>query len=333
MSLSSLDITKITTTLDYSLPVSSPNLQRVHDLGKLLLLCNFDVGILIRTLRGNYTGDWTDYDASIKDLIKEMEVVPHVPGLPIQQFDQVRNTSIHHGFAFQKHCSCPLRDVRLRNLYNNHRSIDDHEPLLLEKLAEDVHKSFALAFPCWIFRFVYGLHLNSMGINICEVNGKVKYGLLNDPLTLVLGPSDEGALNDQLNKKDTSEVPTVFIRNCNQRIWTRIYNLRVQNPTLRIIIYKDDLVEAFRRVCYHPDIAATYSYVFCNFLVIPIGAIFGGRDSPGFFCMLSELRSLASTHLSSLTNARHPITYLVRDSLNQGTQDIKKGSQLVFVRP
>ena len=82
-----------------------------------------------------------------------------------------------------------------------------------------------------------------MGINICEVNGKVKYGLLNDPLTLVLGPSDEGALNDQLNKKDISEV----------------YNLRVQNPTLRIIIYKDDLVKAFRRVqYYHPDIAATY---------------------------------------------------------------------------
>ena len=101
-----------------------------------------------------------------------------------------------------------------------------------------------------------------MGINIREVNGELKYRLLNDLSTLVLGPSDEGALNDQLDKRDTSEVLTGFIRNCNDRIWTRIYNLRLANPTLRIIIYKDDLVKAFRRIRYHPDIATAYAYVF-----------------------------------------------------------------------
>ena len=113
-----------------------------------------------------------------------------------------------------------------------------------------------------------------MGINNREVNGKLKYRLLNDPSTLVLGPYNKGALNDQLNKRDTSEVPTVFIRNCNDRIWNRIYNLRVANPTLRIIIYKDELVKAFRCICYHPDIATAYSYVFRNYLVVPIRAIF-----------------------------------------------------------
>lgn len=69
--------------------------------------------------------------------------------------------------------------------------------------------------------------------------------------------SDEGALNDQLNKKDTSEVPTIFIGSCTTRIWTCIYNLRIQNLHLRIIIYKDDLVKAFCRIWYHPDIAAS----------------------------------------------------------------------------
>ena len=343
LSLSKLDIKNLTTTLDFSLSPRSPDDDRVETLGKLAILCDFDIGILIRSLNKNYTGDWTDFDA-VEDLIQEMETVPHVPGLPVQEFDQVRNT-IHHGFPFKKEFSCPLRDVRLRNLYDNHTSIDDHEPLLLEKLAEDVQKSFALAFPRWIFRFIYGLHLNSMGINIREVNGKLKYRLLNDPSTLVLGPSDEGALNDQLNKRDTSEVPTVFIGNCNDRIWTRIYNLRVANPTLRIIIYKDDLVKAFRRIRYHPDIANAYAYVFRNYLVVPIGAIFGGRDSPGYFCMVSELRSLASTHLSSLANASHPISdsvqftalpsglpcTAIKDSINTGLHSKEKGSQPVFV--
>ena len=114
LSLSKLDIKNLTTTLDFSLSPRSPDDDRVDTLGKLAILCDFDIGILIRSLNKNYTGDWTDFDA-VEDLIREMETVPHVPGLPVQEFDQVRNT-IHHGFPFKKEFSCPLRDVRLRNL-------------------------------------------------------------------------------------------------------------------------------------------------------------------------------------------------------------------------
>jgi hypothetical protein len=35
-------------------------------------------------------------------------------------------------------------------------------------------------------------------------------------------------------------------------------------------------------------------------LIIPIGLVFGARDSPGLFCQVSEIRAFASQHFSSL---------------------------------
>ena len=151
LSLSKLDIKNLTTTLDFTLSPRSPDNHRVKTLGQLAILCDFDIRILIRSLNKNYTDDWTDFDA-VEDLIQEMETVPHVPpGLvPVQEFDQVRNT-IHHGFPFKKEFSCPLHDVRLRNLWDNqHSSINDHEPLLLEKLAEDVNHDIRTLNNCHI---------------------------------------------------------------------------------------------------------------------------------------------------------------------------------------
>ena len=103
--------------------------------------------------------------------------------------------------------------------------------------------------------------------------------------------------------------PKFFYGDANRRICQRIYNLRLKSPDEEIIIYKDDIVAAFRHGKYHPDIAVTYAYVFGSFLIIPIGGIFGPRDTPGgWFCMTSELRAMAFLHLPGMEFASHPLT-------------------------
>jgi hypothetical protein len=73
------------------------------------------------------------------------------------------------------------------------------------------------------------------------------------------------------------------------------------------MVYTDDIVSAFRHVKYHPDASAAYAYVYSCFLLLPVGALFGGRDSPGWFSLTSELRAFASLHLSILQHAHHPL--------------------------
>ena len=147
-----------------------------------------------------------------------------------------------------------------------------------------------------------------MGIDIKMVNGKPKHRLINDPSTPILGPDDRGNVNMQMDKKNPDHCPKVHYGTALQRIWQRVYNLRLQHPDAEIIIYKDDIVAASSRGKCHPDIAVAYVYVFGSFLVIPIGGLFGPRDTPGWFCMTSELRAMASLHVTNMQKASHPLT-------------------------
>ena len=66
------------------------------------------------------------------------------------------------------------------------------------------------------------------------------------------------------------------------------------------MIYKDDLASAFRRLCYHPDVAAAYAFVLRTYLAIPVRMFFGSRDASSLLCLLSELRSYTSPFAHSL---------------------------------
>ena len=79
-----------------------------------------------------------------------------------------------------------------------------------------------------------------------------------------------------------------------RRLWHRVYNLRLSHPDEYIIIYKDNLVSAFRRLCYHPNVTAAYAFVLGAYLVIPVVMVFVSRDPPSLFCLISELRSFTS---------------------------------------
>jgi hypothetical protein len=59
----------------------------------------------------------------------------------------------------------------------------------------------------------------------------------------------------------------------------------------------DDISGAFYRVLYHPDMAVCFAAVWRNFLILPVGTIFGSGNSPGFFGIKGKLRSHYAHHL------------------------------------
>ena len=153
LALSCTDINCITSPLDFSEDASVILMQRARDVSKILLLCDFDFGHFQRFMGGIYTGDYLDFDA-IDAAITALRAVPHVPGLPIQDFDRIHH-SLHHGFPISHHFQSPRSHCLQRNLYNNHSSIVGHESILAAKVATDVQNSFACAFPRWILRFIH----------------------------------------------------------------------------------------------------------------------------------------------------------------------------------
>ena len=85
-------------------------------------------------------------------------------------------------------------------------------------------------------------------------------------------------------------MPLVHYQSTFQSLWCRVYNIRLRHPEEDIIIYKDEPVSNFCRLCYHPDVAATYTFVLVAYLSIPLDMVFGSIDAPSIFCLLYELR-------------------------------------------
>ena len=289
-------IRSATAPLDHSLSVTSIDPSRARHIAKILLLCDFDIGGLIRLLRRAYTGDFLDFEL-LDSSLQQLSNIPPDPGQPPHDFKQLFHL-FHHGVPTKASYSCARQDVLQRNLYNNHPAARPHLDSIHPKIASDVQKSYALAIPRWCFRFINGIFLAAIGWATRVKEGKIKGRQVNDPSARVTGRNDTGAVNDLIPSHST--CPETYYRDALERVLTRVYNLRLRYPDDEIIIYKDDLVTAFRRVRYHPDISSAHCFVFGEFLIIPIGLVFGARDSPGWFCQVSEIRAFASQHASSL---------------------------------
>ena len=268
----------------------------------MLLLLDFNVGDLIRWLGGVYTHDHIPLDP-IRRAVAETRGIPSVPGYPVQDFDRALHI-LEHGAPVTADYLCSRTDVHLRNTYDNHKSVASHGPAVLKKIVADVNNQFILVFPRWIWRFIYGIFLSPIGY----IERKDKGRIVVDPSNHVHPASDSGALNDQLDIQDTTAVPKTHYASAQVRHWAHIWNLRISSPTIEILLYKDDINSAFHRCRYHPDIAVAYAYVWGMWLVIPIGLIFGGRNSPGWFCTLSELRAFLASHYPHLLlSPVHPL--------------------------
>jgi hypothetical protein len=131
---------------------------------------------------------------------------------------------------------------------------------------------------------------------------KGKGGLIVDSSTTLNESWDDGAPNAQIPEPSPDHLdisPPVYYATAFQRHLTYIWNLRISHPNEDILQYGDDITAAFRRVLYHPDIAVVFASVFMEYLIIPVGSIFGSRFGPSWWCILGELRAHLSTYLSS----------------------------------
>ena len=147
-------------------------------------------------------------------------------------------------------------------------------------------------------RFLVGssssiLLVEQVGLKSMTLRGRQ----VNDP-SFRLHRLDSGALNDHIDKK--LDCPTIFYQAALMRVLIRAYNLSICHPQLDIIAYVDDFVTAIRRNRYYPDVSPAHSFVFEDFLILPVGMVIGARDSPAWFCQISEIRAFASEHFSSL---------------------------------
>ena len=66
-----------------------------------------------------------------------------------------------------------------------------------------------------------------------------------------------------------------------------MWNIQLRNAQKMISQFEidqhaDDIEAAFRRILYHPDVAVLFAYVYSEYLIVPVGQVFGSRNAPSF---------------------------------------------------
>jgi len=87
------------------------------------------------------------------------------------------------------------------------------------------------------------------------------------------------------------ENPPIYYASAFRRLLEWIWHLRIRHPDEDIRLIADDISAAFRWVLYHPSVAVAFATVFKQWLIIPVGLIFGARNSPSFYMLPGELRA------------------------------------------
>ena len=266
--------------------------MRARGVAKLLILYDLRPGGMIRCLGGIYTSDFLNF-ASINACPLAISDIPVNPREPLHN-SPVLQQLFHQHTPFKASLQSARRVMLFRNHYNNHRSSNPYPSSIHKNAATDIQKSYSTALPRLTLRFVSEIFLAALGYDTRKHKGKVKGRQVNDPSGILSGPNEYRALNSHIDRRYPVVMPLVHYQSALQCLWRRVYNLCLNHPEECIIIYKEDLVSTFRRLHYHPDVAAACTFVLGAYLFIPAGMVFGSIDFPYLFCLLSKLISFAS---------------------------------------
>jgi len=262
--------------------------DRAWRMAVLLIRFDFSVGDSVRWMEGEYTNkhrDWTTFS----DAINAVRSIEPYPGDPPVDFDRAYRVCTE-GVPLAGSYECSFDSVRQRNLYDNHPGLEAVADDVRDKLAKEEAQSFHIALPRFIWRFILGIHIAPMVWNIRKGKGR----LCIDPSNRI-SEDDDGNANASIpapgedDRED--ECPSVHYARALHRHLTYVWNLRITHPDEDILQFVDDIQAAFHRVLYNPDAMVLFASVFQEFLILAVGTIFGARNSPSFFSLLSESRS------------------------------------------
>mgnify|MGYP000653061686 CR=1 FL=1 len=161
-----------------------------------------------------------------------------------------------------------------------------------ERLRKEEKLSCHVLLPRFLFRLLFGLHLTLFRV-ACK-NDDLDPRLRADP-TSTVSKTDNGNANAQIpdpgaHGRHEENPPicsgTAFVR---QLVW--LWNLRISHPHEEMLQLADNVSAAFHRILHNPPMALVFATVWGMHLVIPVGTIFGARNSPSFCTEAGKTRS------------------------------------------
>eukprot|EP00980_Cylindrotheca_fusiformis_P008874 scaffold1899_cov112-Cylindrotheca_fusiformis.AAC.1 len=265
-----------------------------------LLRFDFDYGDFIRWMGGEYTNQYRDWT-------REWEIILNTPcrrlpaGYPPPDYVAAFRLQTE-GAPLKGQYVSPVSVLSLRDEYDNHPAVSLNTDAVRSKFAKEEWNSYHVHFLRFVYVFMYGIILNPIQWVFQKGKGRICIDCTN-------GPGDAaGSANSHIPKPSPDvalECPPVYYQTAFQRLLRRILQMRMSCPDVPITVHADDIASAFRRVLYHPDMACAFAYVFEEFLLVPVGEVFGSRSAPSFYCVMADVRQALAAILKPVPPAEY----------------------------
>jgi hypothetical protein len=260
--------------------------------GAALLRFNFVYGDLIRWLSGEYTNRHRDW-AKVYNTFHQRSAREAPTHLPPADFDRGFRIGTE-GVPLEGNYTSPASQIPIRDHYDNHPAIAENAAAVEAKFAAEEEKTFHIHLPRFLIFFIYGLFLAPLQWAWRKAKGRICVDCTKP------GADEIGSINTYIGKPGVApadECPPVYYGDAFMRFLIVVWRMRLSKPLRDILLHCDDIDAAFRRILYHPDLAIAFAYVFLDYLIVPVGQVFGSRSAPSFFSLTSDIRAfVATTH-------------------------------------
>jgi hypothetical protein len=245
---------------------------------------------MVRWLGGEYTNRHRDWARVFQDILAR-PAIPAPASFPPPDFHRAYRV-FTEGVPLCGNYVGNQDELAERQRYDNHPAIRKNSVQVEKKFAGEEGKSFHLILPRFLVSFLPGLFLSPLQWEVRKGKGRICVDCTNG-----LHPIS-GAPNSFIPKPsaiNADACPPVYYSDALQRHLVRLWCMCMTWPEEDILQHCDDLDSAFRRILYHPDLALVFAYVFTDFLIIPVGQVFGSRIAPSYFSLTSDIRAYVAT--------------------------------------
>ena len=165
--------------------------------------------------------------------------------------------------------------------YGNHRSAEEHFPLIWKKIGEDVRRE-----KCLVIKKPAAHEIPNVRILPLGAVATHKVRVINNLSFDLFNRAKKRGLDAETN---VNSVPPSLCAEALPEFLTELVSLRAENPKLRLLMATTDINDAYRNVRIDPNQAHNFCYTIGDRFVIDFRLTFGWTGSPGNFGVMASV--------------------------------------------
>ena len=238
-------------------------LDRVDMATALMFACDMHPGMAVRYLGGEYSGENRDPEGMIK------KVKPYVQEDNKDDIEHMRRILIQGApsqFDFEEDPSNKKNFI----VRGNQKSFKDNKMVANKTLNKEDKHTHLLTIHRYCVKYSPWCRHNQQGLNLKKKNPRVVWDASTtfSPNDVVLNEVSSTELEAHIDFGDTK-----------RRLLAHIYNLRIDNPNVDILLGMIDVKACFRYPCIHADLTGAFGFIGIDFYHLATSMVFGSKYS------------------------------------------------------